>query len=130
MKKTLVLIIASMGALSLQAQSVLDSLGLTQIDVGYSKIDARSIGGAVERVDVEQLKKGLVTSALDALSGQMAGVQVQSNGNQEAMVSAVRVRGTTSLTGGNDPLVIIDNVACDLATLSTIYPATSSRLPS
>ncbi len=123
MKKTLVLIIASMGALSLQAQSVLDSLGLTQIDVGYSKIDARSIGGAVERVDVEQLKKGLVTSALDALSGQMAGVQVQSNGNQEAMVSAVRVRGTTSLTGGNDPLVIIDNVACDLATLSTIYPA-------
>ena len=40
-----------------------------------------------------------------------------------AMLSSVRVRGTTSLTGGNDPLVIIDGVSCDLATLSSIYPA-------
>ena len=39
------------------------------------------------------------------------------------MVSAVRVRGTTSLTGGNDPLVIIDGVTADIATLSSIYPA-------
>ena len=39
------------------------------------------------------------------------------------MVSAVRVRGTTSLTGKNDPLVIIDGVTADLAILSTIYPA-------
>ena len=62
-------------------------------------------------------------SSLDAISGQAAGVQVTSGGNQEAMVSAVRVRGTTSLTGGNDPLVIIDGVASDLSTLSTIYPA-------
>ena len=39
------------------------------------------------------------------------------------MISAVRVRGTTSLNGGNDPLVIIDGVTADLAVLSTIYPA-------
>ena len=39
------------------------------------------------------------------------------------MLTSVRVRGTTSLTGGNDPLVLIDGVSSDLATLSTIYPA-------
>ena len=39
------------------------------------------------------------------------------------MLNSVRVRGTTSLTGGNDPLVIIDGVSSDLATLSSIYPA-------
>ena len=33
------------------------------------------------------------------------------------------MRGTTSLNGGNDPLVIIDGVTADLAILSTIYPA-------
>jgi len=43
------------------------------------------------------------------------------------MLNAVRVRGTTSLTGGNDPLVIIDGVSSDLATLSTIYPADIER---
>lgn len=66
--------------------------------------------------------KTLVKSSLDALNGQVAGVQVTNSGNQEAMVSAVRVRGTTSLTGSSDPLVIIDGVTADLAALATIYP--------
>ena len=69
------------------------------------------------------MKKGLVTNSLDVLNGQSAGVTVQTGGNQEAMLSAVRVRGTTSLTGGNDPLVIIDGVQSDIMTLYTIYPA-------
>ena len=42
---------------------------------------------------------------------------------REAMLNSVRVRGTTSLTGGNDPLVIIDGVFADLSTLSMIFPA-------
>ena len=95
----------------------------TMVRVGYSKGDLNAIAGAVEQVTEQRMNKGLITSSLDALSGQAAGVQVTSGGNQEAMISAVRVRGTTSLTGGNDPLVIIDDVAADLATLSTIYPA-------
>ena len=94
---------------------------VTTVRVGYS--DQNTVAGAVEKVTEERMNKGLITSSLDALSGQAAGVQVTSGGNQEAMVSAVRVRGTTSLTGGNDPLVIIDGVTSDLATLSTIYPA-------
>ena len=106
-----------------KAQIREDSLDIPQFDIGYSQINIRNMAGAVDKVDAEQMKKGLVISPLDALSGQAAGVQVQSGANQEAMVSAVRVRGTTSLTGGNDPLVIIDGVASDLTTLSTIFPA-------
>ena len=73
------------------------------------------------RVSREQMNKGLVTSGLGALSGQSAGVTI-SGANQAAMLSAVRVRGTTSLTGGNDPLVIIDGVISDLSTLGSLYP--------
>jgi len=72
-------------------------------------------------VGKEQMNKGLVTSGLGALQGQAAGVTV-SGANTSAMLSAVRVRGTTSLTGGNDPLVVIDGVMSDLATLSSLYP--------
>lgn len=50
-------------------------------------------------VGKEQMNKGLVTSGLGALQGQAAGVTV-SGANQSAMLGAVRVRGTTSLTGG------------------------------
>lgn len=93
------------------------------VRIGYVSGSLNSLAGAVDKVTEDRMNKGLVISSLDALTGQSAGVSVTSGGNQEAMVSAVRVRGTTSLTGGNDPLVIIDGVTCDLATLSTVYPA-------
>ena len=93
------------------------------VRIGYTIGDKNTFAGAIDQVTEERMNKGLITSSLDALSGQSAGVQVTSGGNQEAMVSAVRVRGTTSLTGNNDPLVIIDGVTADLTILSTIYPA-------
>jgi TonB-linked SusC/RagA family outer membrane protein len=105
------------------AQTARQDTTFTDVRIGYSKINPNMVAGAIDKVTEERMNKGLITSSLDALSGQAAGVQVTPKGNQEAMVSAVRVRGTTSLTGANDPLVIIDGVTADLATLSTIYPA-------
>lgn len=105
---------------AVSAQTAQDS---TRVLIGYGGGNAMTTAGAVDKVTEERMNKGLVNSSLDALSGQAAGVQVQTGGNQEAMLSAVRVRGTTSLTGGNDPLVIIDGVQSDIMTLSTIYPA-------
>lgn len=109
--------------LSLNAQTVKNDTTSNTVRIGYISTGISTLAGAVDQVTEERMNKGLVTSSLDALSGQAAGVKVMNDGNQEAMVSAVRVRGTTSLTGGNDPLVIIDGVTSDLATLSSIYPA-------
>ena len=95
----------------------------TTVRIGYSKGSQSTVAGAIDQLTEKRMNKGLIISSLDYLSGQAAGVQVASSGNQEVMVSAVRVRGTTSLTGKNDPLVIIDGVTADLAILSTIYPA-------
>ena len=106
--------------MSAAAQTLKDS---TNVRIGYGSGNQRTTAGAVDQVTQERMNKGLVNNSLDALSGQAAGVQVQSGVNQEAMINAVRVRGTTSLTGGNDPLVIIDGVQSDITTLSTIYPA-------
>lgn len=88
----------------------------------WAQIDTTAISTTGEHtVSREQMNKGLVTNGLEALSGQSAGVTI-SGANQAAMLSAVRVRGTTSLTGGNDPLVIIDGVISDLSTLGSLYP--------
>ena len=117
---TSLILISIMSIPSVKAQtSVKDSM---MVRIGYSKNDKNTVAGAIDQVTEERMNKGLIISSLDYLNGQAAGVQVASGGNQEAMVSAVRVRGTTSLTGKNDPLVIIDGVTADLATLSTIYP--------
>lgn len=83
-----------------------------------------STNGLAEHIRHEEIRKGLVNNALEVLSGQTAGVNVTTNGTDRmAMLNSVRVRGTTSITGGNDPLVIIDGVTSDVATLSTIYPS-------
>ena len=122
MKKNILLFVTLTLSVSLSAQKVQRD-STVNVRIGYSSGNQNTLAGAVEKVTGERINKGLVTSSIEALSGQAAGVQVTTGGNQEAMVSAVRVRGTTSLTGGNDPLVIIDGVTSDLATLSTIYPA-------
>ena len=123
MKNRSILALLATVPLATLAQTVhLDST-MTSLKVGYFATNIDMLSGAVDKVTQDRMNKGMVISSLDALSGQAAGVQVATGGNQEAMVSAVRVRGTTSLTGGNDPLVIIDGVAADLAILSTVYPA-------
>ncbi|MCI1780518.1 MAG: Plug domain-containing protein, partial [Prevotella sp.] len=88
------------------------------------KLDTIPVVSFAPQLDQQQMNKGLIQNALDAISGKAAGVNVESSGaDRVAMLNSVRVRGTTSLTGGNDPLVIIDGVYSDLATLATVYPA-------
>ena len=79
-------------------------------------------GDDADTLRVETSRRGHLTNALDILNGQTAGVTVGSNTNPEAMLSSVRVRGNHSLTGGNEPLVIIDGMSSDLRTLATIFP--------
>ena len=96
----------------------------SQVKLSRELIDTLTLSGSASIVEPELLKKGVVNSALDVLSGKTAGVNVTTNGlDKIAVLNSVRVRGTTSIMGGNDPLVIIDGVTADVATLATIYPA-------
>lgn len=118
---TMRLFLSALAALSIElganAQAVKDIVSL-------DSIAPVMLTGSADKVTEQRMNKGLVTNPLEALSGQAAGVSVSSGGaDRMAMLSSVRVRGTTSLTGGNDPLVIIDGVSSDIATLSTIFPA-------
>ena len=74
-------------------------------------------------VTAEQVSQQQVTNPLEAINGRVAGVTIQKSNNGAAAMNAVRVRGTTSVTGGNDPLIIVDGVFGDLSTLSSIYPS-------
>ena len=79
--------------------------------------------GSPDVVTADQMSQQQVTNPLEAISGRVAGVTIQKSNNGAAAMNAVRVRGTTSVTGGNDPLIIVDGVFGDLSTLSSIYPS-------
>ena len=122
MRKWLILTIVALATASLtEAQTTAKAL---EVDSVMPLLHT----GSTTTVTEKSMNKGLVINPLDAINGKAAGVNVSSSGaDRMAMLNSVRVRGTTSLTGGNDPLVIIDGVSSDLATLSSIYPADIER---
>ena len=91
------------------------------LQIGYATGDRRTVAGSVDQISEKRMNKGMISNPLNSINGQVAGVSMLPG--REAMLNSVRVRGTTSLTGGNDPLVIIDGVFADLSTLSMIFPA-------
>jgi len=75
----------------------------------------------IQVIDESQMNnRNQVTNAMDAIRGRVAGLQIDGNGRNA--LNAVRLRGTTSLTGGNDPLIIVDGVMGNLMLLQSIYP--------
>lgn len=100
------------------------SLAHAQKQVPIERKDTIANESNIIKIVGNHSNKGAANNALDVLSGQAAGVNVTSNGlDRMAMLNSVRVRGTTSIIGDNDPLVLIDGVTSDVFTLSTIYPA-------
>lgn len=93
------------------------------IVVGYAKGSKRTISGAVAKVGSEDMNAGIVVNPLQALQGKVPGVKISKVGGDPTAASSVRIRGTTSLSGGNDPLVVIDGVFGDLALLNALSPS-------
>jgi TonB-dependent SusC/RagA subfamily outer membrane receptor len=75
--------------------------------------DRRSLGYAVTSLEGESLSEVKTTSALNALQGKVAGVNITPPATGAAGTSRVVIRGASSLTGGNQPLYVIDGVTID-----------------
>ena len=90
--------------------------------VGYATGSQRTISGAVQKISQKDMNAGVVVNPLDALQGKVAGVNIQKSGGDPTAGSSIRVRGTTSLSGGNDPLVVIDGMFGDLGLLNALSP--------
>ena len=91
--------------------------------VGYAVGSKRTVSGAVEMVKKDDMNTGVLTNPLDAMKGKVAGVVISASGGDPMGGTNIRVRGTSSLSGGSDPLVVIDGVFGDLNMLNSIAPA-------
>jgi TonB-linked SusC/RagA family outer membrane protein len=78
--------------------------------VGYGTTKRKDLTGAVSSVNVPSINNTPLVTIDQALAGKAAGVQVTTADGSPGGVARIRVRGGTSLLGGNDPLYIIDGV--------------------
>ena len=81
--------------------------------IGYGTVKRRDLTGSVASVSAKQIKDVPVSSAAQAITGRLAGVQITtSEGSPDAEVR-IRVRGGGSITQDNSPLYIVDGFPVD-----------------
>ena len=89
--------------------------------VGYGTVRKKDATGAVVKVSSDDFVQGVTTNPLQQLQGQASGVVITTTDGDPNNSPVVRIRGTASISGGNDPLYVIDGVAG--ADIRSVAPA-------
>ncbi len=81
--------------------------------IGYGEVKRGDVTTAVASVSAKELANRPIVSAVQAIQGKAAGVNVMSPNGSPGSTPQIRVRGTTSMNGSNDPLYVVDGVPVD-----------------
>ena len=81
--------------------------------IGYGTQKRKDVTTAISSVSTKDLDERPIVSAAQALQGKAAGVYVMQPSGTPGADMSIRVRGTTSFNGSNDPLYVVDGVAVD-----------------
>lgn len=82
------------------------------VAIGYGTVKKSDATGSVAVVKPDDIEAGLATSAQDMLVGATPGVVVTTTGSPQEG-GTIRIRGGSSLSASNDPLIIVDGVPMD-----------------
>ncbi len=90
------------------ASEATDIEGVVVTALGITR-DKKSLGYSTQELKGDEINNAKRTNFVDNLSGKLAGVQVKSNGNMGGSTNVV-IRGSSSLTGNNQALFVVDGV--------------------
>ncbi|PXX21461.1 TonB-dependent receptor [Arenibacter sp. ARW7G5Y1] len=76
--------------------------------IGYGTVKKSDLTGSVVSLDADQLNQVNVVSADQMLQGRVAGVQITQTSHAPGGGVSVRIRGTGSITAGQEPLYVVD----------------------
>lgn len=74
------------------------------------KRESKALGYSVQKVENQQIANSNNTNVINSLSGKVAGVRVTSSSGVAGASTFLEIRGSTSLTGNNQPLFVIDGI--------------------
>lgn len=92
--------------LNLSSSGILNEV----VVIGYGTVRKRDLTGSVGSVKAAQLQERPAASLNEALSGRIAGVQVNTNSGRPGGQTRIRVRGFSSINSSNNPLYVVDGV--------------------
>lgn len=91
-----------------------DAISLNEVElvaVGYGTMRKSDLTGAISSVGQKDFVKGAVSSTEQVLQGKVSGLTVLKSTGDPSYGSTLRLRGGTSLTASNNPLIVIDGIA-------------------
>ncbi|MHA6249043.1 SusC/RagA family TonB-linked outer membrane protein [Pontibacter sp. CAU 1760] len=78
--------------------------------VGYGTQRAEAVTGSVASISSEEITQVPSGNITQALQGRLPGVEFAQSSSQPGASMQIRIRGTRSISGGNDPLVVLDGI--------------------
>ncbi len=78
--------------------------------IGYGSVKRKDVTTAISSVSTKDLDQRPIVSAAQAIQGKAAGISVIQPSGEPGAGLSIRVRGTTSVNGSNDPLYVVDGV--------------------
>jgi TonB-linked SusC/RagA family outer membrane protein len=78
--------------------------------IGYGTQRKEAVTGSVVQVKGDALREVPSANITQALQGRAAGVEILQNSTKPGAALQIRIRGTRSLTGNNDPLIVLDGI--------------------
>lgn len=86
---------------------VLDEVVVTALGI---KRDKKALGYAIQEMKSDALLETGESNVTNALSGKIAGLQIIRSSNGPGGSSKINIRGNSSLTGDNQPLIVVDGI--------------------
>lgn len=88
-----------------------ETVGIEEVvAIGYGTQRKKDLTGSVASISNKEIKNLPITSVEGAMQGRMPGVMIQQSSGQPGAGIVMRIRGASSIAGGNDPLFVIDGV--------------------
>jgi TonB-linked SusC/RagA family outer membrane protein len=76
--------------------------------IGYGTVQKSDVTGAISSVKLRDVNETKAVSISEALQGKLAGVNIVTNTGEPGGAITFNIRGMTSITGSNQPLIVID----------------------
>jgi TonB-dependent SusC/RagA subfamily outer membrane receptor len=90
---------------------------------GYGNVAKGAYAGSAQAVKAEDIEKKNPSDITKALAGEVAGVQVTTSTGQPGTVASINIRGIGSISASSAPLYVVDGIALDAGSISSIDPS-------
>lgn len=108
-------VIANSETISLSLKALSEDLSEVVVTALGIKREKKALGYSAQEITGGQLNQANTSNTLSAMSGKIAGLQVTNSSGTPGAAAYIRLRGVTSL-GGGEPLIVVDGVPIDNST--------------